>query len=231
MFDLRGIQDLPSSARWRIDREQGRPLARRDGGQLAKLFQARADAEGERSRLVARMERDYPRYAALKYPKPCTLAEARACLGPNETALLFVPGAEASYLLTVDGGAGGGSAKVAVYALPSAAKLTRIVEAITRPQALRASRGFAAIEPDRERMRNGEGVDSLSRAFLYAGSRAVLCSLWSVADRETAELMTDVYRHLRAGQSSQDALREAQLAMIRQGKPPYFWAPFVLIGE
>jgi CHAT domain-containing protein len=52
-----------------------------------------------------------------------------------------------------------------------------------------------------------------------------------VDDRETANLMVDFYRHLHKGQPAAEALREAQLAMIRAGKAPLYWAPFILIGE
>ena len=43
--------------------------------------------------------------------------------------------------------------------------------------------------------------------------------------------MADVYRNLKAGRSAPDALREAQLAMIKAGKPPLYSAPFITIGE
>lgn len=82
------------------------------------------------------------------------------------------------------------------------------------------------------RVYNGEGVDGLAQAFLYAGGRAVLCSLWSVADQqETVTMMKEIYTNLKAGKPAPDALRAAQLKMIRAGKPPFYWAPFVLIGE
>lgn len=77
----------------------------------------------------------------------------------------------------------------------------------------------------------GEGMRGLARAFLHAGSRAVVCSLWPVEDQETAEFMKVLYRELKAGKRAPEALREAQLAMIKAGKPPLFWAAFILIGE
>jgi len=51
-------------------------------------------------------------------------------------------------------------------------------------------------------MARGEGVTGLARAFLYAGSKGVVCSLWSVDDQETANLMVDFYRHLQKGRSA-----------------------------
>jgi CHAT domain-containing protein len=70
---------------------------------------------------------------------------------------------------------------------------------------------------------------------MYAGAPTVGVSLWSVADKSTAELMTDFYKRLLSGSggSSSKALREAQLAMITGKKysAPFYWAPFVLIGD
>ncbi len=61
----------------------------------------------------------------------------------------------------------------------------------------------------------GEGMVGLTRAFQYAGARSVLASQWSVTDRSTAELMKQFYTHLRAGKAKDEALRLAQLALIR----------------
>jgi CHAT domain-containing protein len=80
-------------------------------------------------------------------------------------------------------------------------------------------------------MARGEGVTGLARAFLYAGSKGVVDSLWSVDDRAAANLMVDFYGHLQKGPSVAAASREAQLAMIRANKAPLYWAPFILIGE
>jgi hypothetical protein len=80
----------------------------------------------------------------------------------------------------------------------------------------------------------GEGLMSLTRGFMYAGSQTVVTSLWKVDDRATAELMKDFYKSmLQAGMTPAAALRSAK-QKIRQ-KPawsaPYFWAGFVLQGE
>jgi CHAT domain-containing protein len=84
----------------------------------------------------------------------------------------------------------------------------------------------------------GEGLLGLVRAFHYAGARAVLASLWSVSDASTAELMKRFYGHLRSGKAADEALRLAQLEMIRQppargsvGWPPRHWAAFQLNGH
>jgi CHAT domain-containing protein len=80
----------------------------------------------------------------------------------------------------------------------------------------------------------GEGVTSLSRAFLYAGAARVIASLWQVDDGATAELMGRFYRKLLAEQlKPAAALRSAQLDMLAQQRWqfPYFWAAFELQGE
>jgi CHAT domain-containing protein len=89
---------------------------------------------------------------------------------------------------------------------------------------------LSACRSGRGRMRSGEGVSSLARAFLIVGCRGVVCSLWAVADRETADLFTAVYGGLKDGRTSVEALREAKLAHLRSGKAPFYWAPFVLVG-
>ncbi|HEY0006098.1 MAG TPA: CHAT domain-containing tetratricopeptide repeat protein [Pyrinomonadaceae bacterium] len=94
---------------------------------------------------------------------------------------------------------------------------------------------LSACETGLGKERRGEGVIGLTRAFMYAGAPTVGVSLWSVADRSTAELMTDFYRRLLAGKpaSPTAAMRDAQVAMITGKKysAPFYWAPFVLVGE
>jgi CHAT domain-containing protein/tetratricopeptide (TPR) repeat protein len=445
-----------------IVREQNRPLNQRDADRLTRLFEEHRQAEAERVQLVTHMEREYPRYVALMYPRPCSPTEARACLGDDEVALLYVLGDEASYLVVVIRDDDPQTAGIAVHRLAPAGEIGELVAALTQPAVLdddggvrdlgarayrmllapaaaairgkglvivpggalgllpfellvepaegteadgrdagqylvqghrlryapsltalhvvrqwdqtrsrpgrslwamgdpvyqpsdpraaaraapaeetrhsltmyrgavpgesferlpssgveverlgrfwgatpeevligpaateaavkRASAagtlakhryvhfathgilglaeatqpalvlsltgdqqgedGFlrldevthlrlnadlvvlSACQTGQGRLRNGEGVSGLARAFLYAGSRGVLCSLWQVADRETSELMVDFYAGLKAGKPATDALRDAQLRMIAAGEPPRFWAPFVLIGQ
>jgi CHAT domain-containing protein len=78
----------------------------------------------------------------------------------------------------------------------------------------------------------GEGVLGLRRAFLHAGAKTLVMSLWKVPDRETKEIMIDFYRHLMAGAGRADALREAQLAMQRKHPDePLYWGAFICQGE
>jgi CHAT domain-containing protein len=450
----------------RIAVEQDKPTDKRDPDKVGHLLEEQRKVEAQLTELIRRMEQEYPQYAALKYPSPCSLAEARACLAPTELALLFIPGNEKSYLLLVEGQPAPADKAhgLAIYALPSrddlADGVSRLIERDTfetqakaravgkqaydlllatvkdrirgkdlvivpggplasvpfealvedghylieqhriryapsltvlhlvrlwektrakpeRPlwaladpvydktddraegkadlaqasqDALaeylaRATRGQAAAgvpyrrlrftgqeadairdllgasdkdvltglqaseaavkaasvkgllararyvhfathgilgldtgqppalvlslvgndgardadggvndgflrldevtrlqlnadlvvlsacETGRGRLYAGEGVTGLARAFLYAGSRGVVCSLWAVDDRETATFMAHLYGGLKDGQAAVDALRAAKLAMIRAQKPPVFWASFILIGE
>jgi CHAT domain-containing protein len=80
----------------------------------------------------------------------------------------------------------------------------------------------------------GEGLVSLTRGFMYAGSQSVVTSLWKVDDRATAKLMKHFYEFmLRDGMTPAAALRAAK-QKIRDEKAwnaPFFWAGFTLQGE
>ena len=80
----------------------------------------------------------------------------------------------------------------------------------------------------------GEGLVSLSRAFILSGARAVAASLWAVDDRETSRLMPLFHAALRRGAAPDEALRAAQRQMIAAGgssASPAHWAGFVLMGR
>lgn len=92
---------------------------------------------------------------------------------------------------------------------------------------------LSSCQTARGRILAGEGVQSLSRAFLFAGSSSVLASLWDVSDSRTAKFMGEFYRLLAEKRSKAEALRLAKLAMLTDARAssPRFWAPFILIGE
>ena len=84
------------------------------------------------------------------------------------------------------------------------------------------------------KMERAEGVIGLTRAVMYAGTPAVVASLWNVSDIGTKELLVKFYTNmLEKGMSKEEALRQAKLAMIKEGKyaSPYFWSAFVMYGE
>ena len=80
----------------------------------------------------------------------------------------------------------------------------------------------------------GEGFVGMSHAFMSAGSKSVVSSLWKVDDRATAVLMREFYEAmLQQGLTPAAALRLAQLKLIRDPRTsaPYYWAGFVIQGE
>jgi CHAT domain-containing protein len=77
----------------------------------------------------------------------------------------------------------------------------------------------------------GEGVFGLRRAFVVAGARTLVMSLWKVPDQQTQELMIDFYRRLLTGVPRADALRQAQLQLKSRYPDPYFWGAFICQGE
>jgi CHAT domain-containing protein len=77
----------------------------------------------------------------------------------------------------------------------------------------------------------GDELLGLVRGFLYAGTTSVLISLWDVNDRTTADLMKYFYDHLAKGQPKSQSLRLAMLRVREEHPHPYYWAPFLLMGD
>lgn len=90
-------------------------------------------------------------------------------------------------------------------------------------------------------VQTGEGVYGLRRAFVLAGARNLVMSLWPVDDEETRNLMEQFYRSYGEGTSAPEALRQAQLVTLRRIReanqrgeagqpvaPVALWAPFVV---
>ena len=76
-----------------------------------------------------------------------------------------------------------------------------------------------------------EELLGLMRGFLYAGARSLLLSLWDVNDRSTSVFMETFYQSWQNGLSKAEALRQA-IQKVRSEEPhPYFWAPFLLVGN
>lgn len=79
-------------------------------------------------------------------------------------------------------------------------------------------------------------INSLHRAFNYAGTKATIASLWEVPDESTSQIMIAFYKHLKDGESKSKALQLAKLdylenTSISKLKHPYYWAGFVLYGD
>jgi CHAT domain-containing protein len=157
----------------------------------------------------------------------------------------FAPGNETnSYLLLGDG------THLSLAQLKSATNLFSGVELLTLSACDTAAGGVGA---------DGREVESFGVLAQRQGAKAVLASLWPVADASTQQLMQSFYRlrNAQAGLPKAEALRQAQLALLHSaavsapasesrgvghepgvtgndGAPyahPYFWAPFILIGN
>jgi len=79
----------------------------------------------------------------------------------------------------------------------------------------------------------GRGLSSLTGAFLAAGSRAVVATLWDVGDAEAAVFMEQLYYQLGRGLTPAEALRQAKQRMRADAtwQRPALWAAYVLIGD
>ena len=82
---------------------------------------------------------------------------------------------------------------------------------------------------------NGEGVISLARGFVYAGSPSIVMTMWEVEDKSGPELMKYFYKNIFKGQSKSKALRNAKLKSLHEARPenthPFFWSAFVVMGN
>jgi len=78
----------------------------------------------------------------------------------------------------------------------------------------------------------GEDYATLAQAFLYAGTRDVIATLWQIEDEGAANFAGRFYTDLRTS-SPADALARTQREMIRDSRfsAPYYWAPYVISGE
>ncbi len=99
---------------------------------------------------------------------------------------------------------------------------------------------LSACETGLGKVSKGEGIIGLTRALLYAGTNNIIVSLWKVSDTSTSELMIDFYNELLEKMDNgnpkfayAEYLRTAKLNMIKDKKlgHPFFWSPFILIGN
>ena len=78
----------------------------------------------------------------------------------------------------------------------------------------------------------GEGVISLSRAFLLAGAQSVIGTRWPISDQHLSSFFVALHEQLRAGLAPAEALRQAQLRAVREpiARQGTDWASVVVIG-
>ena len=81
----------------------------------------------------------------------------------------------------------------------------------------------------------GEGIASLATSFLNSGAKAIVYSLWNANDASTSTIMKRFYNQLAVGKEKSEALRLAKLDYIKssspEGRHPYYWAAFSLVGD
>ena len=85
----------------------------------------------------------------------------------------------------------------------------------------------------RGRILKGEGVVGIARAFLAAGARSVLISLWAIDDEATMVFMKSFYQHMKEGKTASAAVHQAMKSLRESEKfsEMRYWAPFQLIGD
>jgi CHAT domain-containing protein len=74
-------------------------------------------------------------------------------------------------------------------------------------------------------------LQGLLRGFLTAGARSVVAALWEIDDASAREFMRVFYRQIRSGARLPAALRQAMSELRDRYPHPYYWAPYVLIGD
>jgi CHAT domain-containing protein len=89
---------------------------------------------------------------------------------------------------------------------------------------------LSACETGVGEVRSGEGIFGMRRAFVLAGARTLVMSLWKVPDSQTQELMEAFYRFLQSGTPPADALRQAKLSIREKHPEPYYWGSFICQG-
>ncbi|HTQ61459.1 MAG TPA: CHAT domain-containing protein [Candidatus Solibacter sp.] len=77
----------------------------------------------------------------------------------------------------------------------------------------------------------GDELLGLQRGLFCAGASSLLLSLWDVHDRSTAELMQFFYKGYMQTGNMAHSLQSAMKHLRQQNPHPYFWAPFVLVGQ
>jgi CHAT domain-containing protein len=84
------------------------------------------------------------------------------------------------------------------------------------------------------KLQGQEGISNLVEAFLVAGSKSVVASLWSADDTSTSAVMERFYQRLAQGESSSSALRNSKLDLLAKygdQLSPFYWAAFITAGE
>ena len=84
-------------------------------------------------------------------------------------------------------------------------------------------------------LRNGEGIMSLARGFIYAGVPSIVMTLWEVQDKSGYNIMTKYYRNLTLGDDKDVALQKAKLEFLNDSPDysthPFYWSAYIVTGD
>ena len=91
---------------------------------------------------------------------------------------------------------------------------------------------LSACETGVGEIEEAEGVAGINKAFIQAGTKQIIMSLWSVDDKFTAQMMDRFYREIKRGKEYSQALKEVKIWMIKnKNSHPFYWAGFVGSGR
>jgi CHAT domain-containing protein len=182
-------------------------------------------------------------------PLPGATAEARTIAGLYRRGKLFV-GEEITPAAFLESAGNAGSIHFAghgAFDTHQPAQSALLFESASGPLPLTAQAVAGTRLPSRPlvvlaacgtgvgKMRHNEGVDSMAAAFLQAGARSVVATLWDIDDGLSVQLFGSLHRNLQNGLRPSDALRNAQLSLLHGSNPlnrrPSAWGSAFVIGN